>query len=208
MNAWFQLSCLLRESSGLLNQLMNYFDIPTLVLDTHNSTTYKTMNAWFQLSCLLTYSTIKDFNFRASIWIKISLYVDEKKYKSLISVFSSKSVLIYYEHICWGIATKLSSWLLMYCKYLPNSCYIPPKSSDILVVIQNRDANSLAISIPRGFGELGNGNLSFLGDQGNKNLFPGFRVGVRGNFGEYLVSDLKLIWNFFLLKRIFSLFFF
>ena len=123
MNAWFQLSCLLRESSGLLNQLMNYFDIPTLVLDTHNSTTYKTMNAWFQLSCLLTYSTIKDFNFRASIWIKISLYVDKKKYKSLISVFSSKSVLIYYEHICWGIATKLSSWLLMYCKYLPNSCY-------------------------------------------------------------------------------------
>ena len=86
--------------------------------------------------------------------------------------------------------------------------YIPPKSSDILVAIQNRDANSLAISIPRGFGELGNGNLSFLGDQGNKNLFPGFRVGVRGNFGEYLVSDLKLIWNFFLLKRIFSLFFF
>ena len=116
MNAWFQLSCLLRESSGLLNQLMNYFDIPTLVLDTHNSTTYKTMNAWFQLSCLLTYSTIKDFNFRASIWIKISLYVDEKKYKSLISVFSSKSVLIYYEHICWAIATKCSSWLLMYCK--------------------------------------------------------------------------------------------
>ena len=66
-----------------------------------------------------------------------------------------------------------------------------------------RDANSLAISIPWGFGELGNGNLSFLGDQGNKNLFPGFRVGVRGNFGEYLVSDLKLIWNFFFLKRIF-----
>ena len=56
-----------------------------------------------------------------------------------------------------------------------------------------RDANSPAISIPRGFGESGNGNLSFLGDRGNKNLFPGFRVGVRGNFGEYFVSDLKLI---------------
>ena len=57
----------------------------------------------------------------------------------------------------------------------------------------NRDANSLAISIPRGFGESGYGNLSFLGDRGNKNQFPGFRVGVRGNFGEYFVSDLKLI---------------
>ena len=56
-----------------------------------------------------------------------------------------------------------------------------------------RDANSPAISIPRGFGESGNGNLSFLGDRGNENLFPGFRVGVRGNFGEYFVSDLKLI---------------
>ena len=57
----------------------------------------------------------------------------------------------------------------------------------------NRDANSPASFIPWGFGESGNGNLSFLGDRGNKNLFPGFRVGVRGNFGEYFVSDLKLI---------------
>ena len=46
-----------------------------------------------------------------------------------------------------------------------------------------RDANTPAISIPRGFGESGNGNLLFLG----------FGVGVRGNFGEYFVSDLKLI---------------
>ena len=30
-----------------------------------------------------------------------------------------------------------------------------------------RDANSPAISIPRGFGESGYGNLSFLGDRGN-----------------------------------------
>ena len=29
-----------------------------------------------------------------------------------------------------------------------------------------RDANSPAIFIPWGFGELGNGNLSFLGDRG------------------------------------------
>ena len=56
-----------------------------------------------------------------------------------------------------------------------------------------KDANSPANFIPRGFGESGNGNLSFLGDRINKNLFPGFRVGVRGNFGEYFVSDLKLI---------------
>ena len=56
-----------------------------------------------------------------------------------------------------------------------------------------RDANSPAIFIPRGFGESGNGNLSFLGDWGNKNLFPGFQVGVWGDFGEYFVSDLKLI---------------
>ena len=58
---------------------------------------------------------------------------------------------------------------------------------------RTRDANSLAIFIPRGFGESGNGSLSFLGDRGNKNLFPGFRVRIRGNFGEYFVSDLKLI---------------
>ena len=49
------------------------------------------------------------------------------------------------------------------------------------------DANFPAIFIPRGFGESGNGNLSFLGDRGNENLFPGLRVGVRGNFGEYFV---------------------
>ena len=55
------------------------------------------------------------------------------------------------------------------------------------------DANSLVIFIPRGFGESGDGNMSFLGDRGNENLFPGLRVGVRGNFGEYFVSDLKLI---------------
>ena len=59
--------------------------------------------------------------------------------------------------------------------------------------IQTRNAISPAIFIPRGFGESGNGNLPFLGDRGNENLFPGLRVGVRGNFGEYLVSDLKLI---------------
>ena len=63
----------------------------------------------------------------------------------------------------------------------------------IIYMYTSRDANSLAISIPRGFGESGNGNLSFLGDPGNKNLFPGFRVGVRGNFGEYFLSELKLI---------------
>ena len=67
-----------------------------------------------------------------------------------------------------------------------------------------RDANSLAISIPWGFGELGNGNLSFLGDRGNKNLFTGFRVGVQSNFREYFGSD----WNLILLKRIFFDFFF
>ena len=61
------------------------------------------------------------------------------------------------------------------------------------LIFASRDANSPAISIPRGFGESGYGNLSFLGDRGNKNQFPGFRVGVRGNFGEYFVSDLKLI---------------
>ena len=40
-----------------------------------------------------------------------------------------------------------------------------------------RDAKFLAIFIPRGFGESGNGNLSFLGDQGNENLFLGFGSG-------------------------------
>ena len=59
--------------------------------------------------------------------------------------------------------------------------------------VMYRDSNSPAIFIPLGFGESGNGNLSFLEDRGNKNLFPGFRVGVRGNFGDYFVSDLKLI---------------
>ena len=66
-------------------------------------------------------------------------------------------------------------------------------------------ASWLGMPFPRQFsflGDSGNGNLSFLGDRGNENLFPRFRVGVRGNFGEYFVSDLKLIWNFFLLKRI------
>ena len=52
---------------------------------------------------------------------------------------------------------------------------------------QPRDANSSAIFIPLEFGESGNDNLSFLGDQ--------------GNFGEYFVSDLKWIWNFFLFQR-------
>ena len=54
----------------------------------------------------------------------------------------------------------------------------------------------VGMPIPRRFpflGESGNGNVSFLGDWGNKNLFPGFRVGVRGKFGEYFVSNLKLI---------------
>ena len=62
-----------------------------------------------------------------------------------------------------------------------------------VTTVVDRDAYSPAIFIPRGFGESGNGNLSFPGDRGNENLFPGFRVGVRGNFGEYFVSDLKLI---------------
>ena len=68
-----------------------------------------------------------------------------------------------------------------------------------------RDANAPAIFIPRGFRESGNGNLSFLGDWGNENLFPGFRVGVRVNFGEYFVSDLKFI---FIEKNFFFFFFF
>ena len=36
--------------------------------------------------------------------------------------------------------------------------------------VVDRDANSPAIFIPRGFGESGNGNLSFLGDRGSENL--------------------------------------
>ena len=39
---------------------------------------------------------------------------------------------------------------------------------DLLVWrVTRRDANSLAIFIPRGFWESRNGNLSFLGDRGN-----------------------------------------
>ena len=37
----------------------------------------------------------------------------------------------------------------------------------IFPIAVGRDANSPAIFIPRGFGESGNGNLSFLGDRGN-----------------------------------------
>ena len=40
-------------------------------------------------------------------------------------------------------------------------------SGGLLAAVTGRDANSLAIFIPRGFGESGNGNLSFLGDRGN-----------------------------------------
>ena len=65
------------------------------------------------------------------------------------------------------------------------------QQAKIFVCYNYRDANSPAIFIPRGFGESGNGNLSFLRDRGNKNIFPGFRVRVWVNFGEYFVSDLK-----------------
>ena len=34
-------------------------------------------------------------------------------------------------------------------------------------LVKSRDANFPAIFIPWGFGESGNGNLSFLGDRGN-----------------------------------------
>ena len=65
-------------------------------------------------------------------------------------------------------------------------------SGGLLAAVTGRDANSPAILIPRGFGESGDGNLSFLGDWGNQNLFPGFWVqGILENFGEYFVSDLK-----------------
>ena len=44
----------------------------------------------------------------------------------------------------------------------------------------SRDANSLAIFIPRGFGKSGNGNLSFLGILETKTYSPGSSE----NFGE------------------------
>ena len=47
----------------------------------------------------------------------------------------------------------------------------------MILLIMDRDANSPAIFIPRGFGESGNGNLSLLGDRGNENLFTGFGLG-------------------------------
>ena len=62
-----------------------------------------------------------------------------------------------------------------------------------VLILIFRDSNYPAIFIPRGFEESGNGNLSFLGDRGNKSLSPGFRVGVRGNLGVHFVSDSKLI---------------
>ena len=89
-------------------------------------------------------------------------------------------------------------------QYSSNQCLLNALQCQVFTNCQGtsiRDAISPAIFIPRGFGELGNGNLSFLGDRGNENLFPGFRVGVWGNFGEYFVSDMKIIWNFFYWKE-------
>ena len=65
-----------------------------------------------------------------------------------------------------------------------------------------RNANSLVVFIPQGIGEW---QFVVLWDVGNWYLFPAFQV--QGNFGEYFVPDLKLIWNFFLLKIFFWNFF-
>ena len=73
-------------------------------------------------------------------------------------------------------------------------------------LIAFRDANSPAIFIPRGFRESGNRGITICHSSGireTKTYYPGFGFGVRGNFGEYFVLDLKSIRNFFLLKIFF-----
>ena len=62
--------------------------------------------------------------------------------------------------------------------------------------VTNRDANSPAIFIPREIGE-----WQFVILRGSEKLKHIPRVS--GNFGENFVSDLKSIYNFFLLKRFF-----
>ena len=71
--------------------------------------------------------------------------------------------------------------------------------------VGHRDANSPAIFIPRGFEELGNGNLLFLRDWGKQNLFPGLQVRGSGEFRGVFCFRFEVNLKFLFLEKRFFL---
>ena len=67
------------------------------------------------------------------------------------------------------------------------------QQAKIFVCYNYRDANSPAIFIPRGYGDRGMAICHSSGIEETKTYSLSFGVGVRGNFGEYFISDLKSI---------------